>query len=249
MKKNIKKIVSYVYPFVVEARKGEVTPYLEVAKSRGKYVLNTHNVNYSYDGLHKIMDQLFKHIKLQNYSFNNILILGMGAGSIISILRDKYKINSPITAIEKDKTVIDLAAKYFNIKRFEHLKIVHQDAFDFVKTNNEKFDLIISDIFINDNVPTKFASKEYLMNLRKIASSSCIVAYNKMTQEQYHKEELVELLFDFNEVFPKCELLKFYAYESENSILYSNTIPVPKKKTEKASYLESQSVQMAVAFS
>lgn len=226
MIEKINTWISYIHPVLIEARSGEVTPYLEVMRTSGKNVLNTNCVNYSYNGLHIIMSHFFNQIKLQNYSFNNILILGMGAGSIISLLRKKYHLTCKITAVEKDAVVIELAKRHFDIKQYSNLNIVHEDAFDFVRNSNEKYDLIISDLFIDNNVPKKFASYEYLMNLKRVSTESCLVAYNKMTQEKRHKEEFIELLHDFEEVFPGCEILKFYAYETENSILYFNSLPI-----------------------
>jgi tRNA1(Val) A37 N6-methylase TrmN6 len=85
--------------------------------------LNSKNANYSFDGLHIIFNQLFQKIDINKFEFRNILILGMGAGSIISLLRDKYNISCPITAIEKDEVVIELAKKYFNIDKYKSLTI------------------------------------------------------------------------------------------------------------------------------
>jgi spermidine synthase len=223
MKEKIKTLLSYFYPVKIETRSGDVTPYLEVIRDRGKNVLNTYNANYSYDGLHIIMSHFFKHIQLQNYKFNNVLILGMGAGSVISLLRQNYNINCKITAVVIDAVVIDLAKRYFNIELFNNLTIIHQDAFDFASNSTEKYDLIISDLFIDSDVPKKFASVEYLINLKKLSSESCLVAYNKMTDEKKHKDELTELLHNFESVFPGCELVKLYAYNSENSMLFNNT--------------------------
>ena len=39
--KKIKTLLSFLQPVIVETRKGSVTPYLEITKSNGKYVLNS----------------------------------------------------------------------------------------------------------------------------------------------------------------------------------------------------------------
>ena len=51
---------------------------------------------------------------MKQYNFKKVLLLGMGAGSIIKLLQEKYDINCSITAIEKDEVVIELAKKYFD---------------------------------------------------------------------------------------------------------------------------------------
>ena len=228
--KRIKNIVSFLYPLMIEARNGKVTPYLEVMQSKGKYVLNSENANYSFDGLHLIFDKLFQKIDINKFDFKNVLILGMGAGSIISLLRNKYNINCPITAIEKDEVVIELAKKYFNIDKYKSLSIIKADAFDYVITTDNKYDLIISDLFVDNDVPKIFASHAYLKNLKRISNESCCIMYNKMTELPVHKKELAIVLTDFENIFIGTELHKFNVYHSENSILYYNSLPISIKE-------------------
>ncbi len=228
--KRIKNIISFLYPLMIEARNGKVTPYLEVMKSRGKYVLNSKNANYSFDGLHLIFNKLFQKININKYEFENILILGMGAGSIISLLRDKYNIDCSITAIEKDEVVIDLAKKYFNIDKYKALTIIKADAFDYVMNTENKYDLIISDLFVDNNVPKIFASRAYLKNLKRISKERSCVMYNKMTESAEHKKELITVFNEFEYIFPSAKVLKFNVYHSENSVLYFNSLPISIKE-------------------
>jgi hypothetical protein len=228
--KRIKNLISFIYPLTIEIRSGSVTPYLEVIRSGGKYVLNSQNANYSFGGIHLIFDDLFRHIEIGKYSIKNVLLLGMGAGNAISLLR-QYGINCAVTAIEKDEVVIELAKKYFNIETYSSLKIVNKDAFAYAAQTSEKYDLIISDLFIDGNVPEIFASIDYLQNLKRISNEQSCIIYNKMTELPVHKRELAGLSQNFEHVFPGSEVLKFYAYEAENSLLYCNTLPQISRNT------------------
>lgn len=228
--KRIKNIVSFLYPVMIETCNGTVTPYLEVMKSRGKYVLNSQNANYSFGGLHTIFDKLFQKMDINKFEIKNVLILGMGAGSIISLLKDKYRINCSITAIEKDEVVIELARKYFNIEKYKSLTIINENAFEYSRITENKYDLIISDLFIDSQVPKIFASNEYLENLKRISNERCCIMYNKMTEELMHKKEMADLLEKFKHIFPGSKIHKFDVCHSENSVLYYNTLPVSKKK-------------------
>ncbi len=219
---------------MVEAKEGGVTPYLEVMKSNGKYVLNSQNANYSFGGVHTLFYKLFKRVNIKQYDFKNVLILGMGAGSIISLLKEKYKINCSITAIEKDDVVIELAKKYFDIERYNSLTIIKADAFEYVKTTKHTYDLIISDLFVEWDVPEIFASNEYLANLKRISNDRACVIYNKMTELPIHKKELITLLKDFESVFPGFELHTLSSNDSENSMLYYNTLPISIKQANVA---------------
>lgn len=220
-----------MYPILIESRNGTVTNYLEVMQSNGQYVLNSQNANYSYGGVHIIFDKLFQKINIKQYDFKNVLLLGMGAGSIIKLLQEKYAINCAITAIEKDEVVIDLAKKYFDIENYKNLNIVHADAFDYAATCNNTYDLIISDLFIEWDVPKKFASNEYLKNLKRISSDKACIIYNKMTELDIHKKELVNVSHEFEKIFPDAVIHKLIVNDSENSILYSNTLSPLVEKT------------------
>lgn len=224
--KKIKSIASYVYPVTLEKRRGTINPYLEVVQFKGKHMLNAQTVNYSFGGLQLVFETLFNKIKIDRYGFKNVLILGMGGGTIISLLRDKYKKNYPITALEKDKVIIELAINYFKINAYPNLHIVCEDAFDYVSKTKEKYDLIISDLFVESNVPEVFASLNYLKCLRKIADKNCCVIYNKMTQKLFHKKEFAALCEDFELIFPGSSVHKFSIHNSENSLLYYNTLPI-----------------------
>ena len=224
--KRIKRAVSYVYPVTIEKRRGTVNPYLEVVQFKGHHILNAQTVNYSFGGLQLVFESLFNKIKIGQYDFKNILILGMGGGTIISLLRDQHGKNCPITALEKDKVVIELAINYFKIKDYTDLHIVCEDAFEYVSKTREKYDLIISDLFIESNVPAVFASVKYLKCLKKIATENCCIIYNKMTQKYFHKKEFVTLCEDFELVFPGTSVHQFLIHGSENSLLYYNTLPM-----------------------
>ena len=217
---------------MIESKKGGVTPYLEVMKSNGKYVLNSQNANYSFGGVHTLFDKLFKKIDIQKYDFKNVLILGMGAGSIISLLKEKYMMNCSITAIEKDEVVIELAKKYFNIDRYNSLTIIKADAFEYARTTEHTYDLIISDLFVEWDVPEIFASNEYLVNLKRISNDRACVIYNKMTELSIHKKELIKLSKDFESVFHGFELHTLSSNDSENSMLYHNTLPISINQSE-----------------
>ena len=95
-----------------------------------------------------------------------------------------------------------------------------------MKTTYKKYDLIISDIFIDGNVPVIFATPEYVNNLKRISNEKSCIIYNKMTELPIHKKEVAEFQKLFEETFHGAETHKLIAYESENSLLYYNTLPL-----------------------
>lgn len=233
--KRIKNIISFFYPLMVETTNGDVTPFLEIIQYKGKYHLNSMNANYSFGSLHTIFDRLFAQMPIGQYQFKNSLILGMGGGSIVSLLRNKYKIATPITAVEKDPVVIELAAKYFDIAQYQNLNIVQADAYDFVCTSPDRYDLVIVDLFVDSIVPEIFASHEFLTHLRRVTSDASCIIYNKMTEHPAHKHEFADLSEAFGQLFPGSRVIKVVANHSENSLLYSNTAIIREENKQDAS--------------
>ena len=83
----MKKFLSYIWP-ITHRFSSEINGPLEVTYINGKKVLDTKNANYSYGSLQKILK--FGLTKIDLKSVENILILGMGAGSVIQSLRETF---------------------------------------------------------------------------------------------------------------------------------------------------------------
>lgn len=216
---QLKHITSYLYPLVVEQRVGKVTPYLEVNLVNGKCTLDSTKVNYSYGALHKIFDITFHKCALKAREVKNVLILGFGAGSVASLLREKYNIQAEITGIEKDQIVIDLAHKYFNISRFKKLELVCEDAQTFVQTCTKQFDVIIVDLFIDDQVPKCFHEKEFLKQLDRLLLYHGVLFFNKIVNTPKQKAEFNELAANMEEILGYSLTYKIRRDSTDNYML------------------------------
>jgi spermidine synthase len=215
-------VLSYLFPQRIDVAQGHGGAYLEVVVNNGKLMLNANQSNYSFGGLHLIFEQLFDQIEIGKYEIKKVLLLGLGAGSVVDLLVNKNGLKCAITGVELDVKVIDFAQQYFEIEKYANLEIVQADAFEFVQQCDEKFDLIVVDLFIGDTVPAAFASVEFIQNLRRLSNEKCCVAYNKMTDNPTHKQELVALSQKFDTAFPGWKLHLIYAYGFENSLLCYN---------------------------
>ena len=95
----------------------------------------------------------------------DVLIAGLGIGLILTLLEEKDEVNS-ITVLEKNRTVIDLVAPWFNNLK---INIIRADVFTWQPTQN--FDTIYFDIWpdISDihYEETKTLHKKYRPYLRR----------------------------------------------------------------------------------
>ncbi|GIV42467.1 MAG: hypothetical protein KatS3mg034_1777 [Vicingaceae bacterium] len=142
----------------------------------GKPLIDTPNTNMSFGLLQKVLE--FGLEQISPFSANNVLLLGLGGGSILEALRNKHNIKGPVTAVDYDTELINFSVEVLNIKRYNPLRIFIKDAFDFLKNCNDQFDLIIMDIFDDLIVPEKFYSTEFCLYLDKHLLKNGYLIYN-----------------------------------------------------------------------
>lgn len=210
------KAISYLYDLQVEVASSSLNPFIEVTYHNGRYVLNTKLANYSFSSLHKIFQDVFKDLKVKQGNYTNILVLGLGAGSIVSILRDEYKVSTPITAVELDSEILRLGKKYFGLNDYENLNIVEQDAYDYVLNCNDKFDLIAVDLFVDLDVPDKFASEEFLKALNKLLLPKGLLVFNTVVNNKKQKAHSIEVSHNL----PDHKELVYQIAGGTNRIIY-----------------------------
>lgn len=142
----------------------------------GKKVVNTDNTNYSYGILEDVLNHGLDQIPLNN--INSILVLGMGAGCVIPSLRKRYDCHAPVTAVELDPILIEIADKEYGLKDSEELKVIQGDAYDYVLNTQDKFDLVVIDIFVDLQVPEQFYSNKFWENMERIVNLNGFVVFN-----------------------------------------------------------------------
>jgi len=159
--KTLIKICSYIWPITTK-RSTQYNGLVEVTWYKGKQMLDSHQTNYSFGNLHKVMEFAIQKVFSNQ---QNILLLGLGAGSVPHILSQSYDYNGRLTAVEIDPEIIRIARQNFNIDQYDFLNIVEADAFDFINETTHKYDLIIVDLFIDNLVPHRAYENAFLMQL------------------------------------------------------------------------------------
>lgn len=204
------KVTEYFNSFfreqVIEMLPSKINPHLEVALINGRYQLNAGNVNYSFGPLHDAFRKYFRQDPPDLISDSEVLILGFGAGSVASILRDELNIQCPITGVEADEAVIQLARTHFSLNRHSNLNIVIYDAFDYVANSTQSFDLIVVDIYIDDQVPAKFETRAFLSALSKMLKPGGKVVFNKLQPVNAGETASDALVKVFETVFEKTRV-------------------------------------------
>jgi predicted membrane-bound spermidine synthase len=165
------RLLSYIYPITKKVA-SEYNDILEITWYNGEKHLNSKNANYSYGSLQKILKIGLQKLDLKNY--NEILVLGLGGGSVIETLREDFNYQKNITALEIDPVIIQIAEEEFNIRESENLKIICVDALTYMQQNKKQFDLIILDLYIDIHVPSSFLKISFWQTILKASKQSIL---------------------------------------------------------------------------
>jgi spermidine synthase len=196
---------SFIAPMKVEERTGLVTPRLEIYLSKGRYVLDAVRVNYSFGGLDTVFRKAFSQFDVQDREIANALILGFGAGSVASILCEEYKKAVHLTGVEKDPVVIELAKKYFQLEKYKNLSLHLEDAGAFVARCDQRFDLIVVDVFVGVEVPPQFKQEKFLSGLGRLLAAQGICFFNVAIHNEEVRAECQDLFRKMESLIGKTE--------------------------------------------
>ncbi len=186
----MKKAMSYIWPMTKKIKTVH-SGILEITWLNGKKILDSKNANYSYGSLEKVLDLGLSYCKAERSS--EVLVLGLGGGSVLGLLRKKYKFYGKITAVEIDPAVIDIALSEFNINQHEPLELLCEDAFEYVQGSKKVYGLIIADIFIDVQVPEQFFSEVFWNNISRLLEKNGEVIFNTgINAANRHETERVQ---------------------------------------------------------
>jgi spermidine synthase len=186
---RIRQILSYLYPIVIHKQPGILSSSLEVTLENGCLVLNSATANYSFGHLHTVFENAFKKNKLERRKPDNALLLGFGGGSVSEILLNDYEFDIPIKAVEYDQEVISLYEKYFKDDPGENIDLIHAEAYDYILQSSEKFALIVIDLFIDTDTPTRFSGERFMRKSCSMLKPGGILFVNRIGQTPVAREE------------------------------------------------------------
>jgi len=133
----------------------------------------------------------------------SILILGLGGGSLVKLL-NKYFPQAKIIGVEIDPLMVELGQQYLELLKAKNLKIIIDDAMNFVKKTNEKFDLIFFDLYIGDKIPKNYQTIIFLNFLKKLLRENgmivfnCLYFKNHISEAKVFLDKLREIFDDVN---------------------------------------------------
>ena len=156
--------------------------------------------SYSFEDKYDNFYNSFEQIDLQKLPGKDVLILGFGLGSIPVMLEKYFNKDYNYTGVEIDESVIYLASKYGIHDLSSYIQIIQSDAYEFLKVNEQKFDLIIMDVFIDDTIPDLMQKEVFLQLITTHLNEGALFMYNRLA---YTKEDLKKSNKFYEQIFEK----------------------------------------------
>lgn len=203
------RALSHLWPVRVEHTRGLHGP-LEVCWENGRLVLNSARANQSFGGLHTVWQRAFRAARLKDRGIGRVLVLGLGAGSILRILRDELGIAAPITAVDDDAEVVRLARMHFGLDRYADLTVIVGDAFAELANLSGPFDLIAVDLFTEQDLPGPLLEPATLDRLDALTARDGLILINTIAHTEAAGERVRMLVDRLGTRFATVRPLKLY---------------------------------------
>lgn len=156
------------------------------------------------------------------------LVLGCAGCSIPRFLALSAP-NCKITGIEYSEKMIEIAQKYFvdDPSIFRNFQLLHADAFTYVHSTSERYQLVYVDLFLADKNHPQIFADDFLRDLDSITSKESITIINLLSLS---KGDATKYLLRFAAVFPAVYLFneRFHYY----GVLIKTEDPASLKRFE-----------------
>lgn len=167
----LQKFLSFFYPVKILSASGKTTPVLSLYWFNGRWQLGAATALYSDGAAYRPLKEAFHYLQKELPKKQNMLVLGAGLGSAISVLHS-IKINIPhTTLVDIDPQIIEWGHSIIKAETKANCEWICADVQQFVQSHNTRYDLIVLDIFQDRIVPNFTTSVDFLKQCRQLLST------------------------------------------------------------------------------
>jgi spermidine synthase len=122
-------------------------------------------------------------------------LLGLGGGGLVHSLSN-YLRSYALTAVEFDEEVIAVAQQYFDLEKYNFLRVICSDAAQFIYHSQELYSYIIIDLFDANSFPSNCKNEAFISACKKSLSMDGILIINLPNSgDQWQVYNLVKKVF------------------------------------------------------
>lgn len=172
-----------IFPRMIYKTRSKINGEIVVKEQFGQYTLQVQGLIQS-GGIvknvwQKPLSKIRNSVRQPADEIQKVLILGLGGGTVVQLIKVHWP-KAEIVGVEIDSEIIKIGKKYFSLGKANNLKIVEDNAFNFVAKTKAKFDLIIIDMYLGKNYPAQAEKDEFLENVKNILSQKGVAIFNRL---------------------------------------------------------------------
>ena len=160
-----------------------------------------------------IRDLLFNQL---NYRHKQLLILGAGGFSLTAAGTH----DNNVTYVDIDPDIQTLSETYF-LEHPIHGQFIAEDARSYLRKNQTKFDVIISDVYSNQTaVPASLLTLEYFQSIEEHLNPAGLMILNMIVSPSFDDVYSRVVFNTIHAVFPYCAVVPLSWKYSSTNIIY-----------------------------
>lgn len=201
------RTLSFVWPVRVKRMHGSHGP-LDLVWEYGRLVVNSARANQSFGGLHTVWQHSFRATGIKHRKIDRVLLLGLGTGSVVSILRKELGIAAAIIAVDNDPEMLRLGRDHFGLGNWKDVEVLEDDAFEAIHRINGTFDLIAVDLFVEQDFVQKLLEPQVAIQLVAFLAKGGMLMVNTIDHDQRSRENVRAMDKALREHFGSVERLR-----------------------------------------
>ncbi|GAA4455647.1 spermidine synthase [Rurimicrobium arvi] len=187
---RFQKLLSRFYPVRIYSFEGRTSPQMKLYHFRGRWQLASESALYSDGDHYQPLTKAFAYIRGKLPACRNMLVLGAGLGSAISVW-ESLKVPLPETLlVDIDEEILRLGRELNNRT---NVRWICEDVQNLVRREQGTWDLIVLDIFQDRVVPHFVCTQDFLKNCARMLSTSGTLVFNYIINNEQDWNALQQL--------------------------------------------------------
>ncbi len=183
--------LSYFLYIHFESDRSEIHDSVDVFMKNGQYMLTSENAIQSWGRNYYNFAETFRQVDLPEDG-SKVLVLGLGFASVVELLEKDHDKHYTYDMVDIDEVIIDLCSRFIVPKLESDVNIIQADAEGFFKNWDQTYDMIIVDLFQDNEVPFEFYHFSFIKEVISHLNPGGVFIQNlvELSREQKETNEL-----------------------------------------------------------
>ena len=174
--------LSLLFPQTILRTSSPYNRDIRINEERGRFKLLVNGARESGENIEGLWKFAFGRLSISKH-VKSILVLGVAGGTVIHLFHEMFP-QASIVGVDIDPVMIDIGKKYFGLGDIPELRLIAQDALEFVNRDGH-YDLVVVDLFIGPEVPDFVISTAFEQKVRRLCG---LLLINYLRQPGYEEK-------------------------------------------------------------